>query len=60
MNFNFESLADFLAMRGYARFVWPAYAVALGVLFFNVFGSRRALRRAQQDARRRLAMEKRT
>jgi len=27
-----SSLADYLAMGGYAAFVWPAYAVALAVL----------------------------
>ena len=27
-----EALAQFLAMGGYARFVWPAYAMAVIVL----------------------------
>ena len=29
---NFTSLHDFLAMGGYAAYVWPAYAVFLAVL----------------------------
>ncbi len=55
---NFDSLGEFLSMRGYARFVWPAYAVAIGVLVYNVLGARRALRRGLEEARRRIAMER--
>ncbi len=54
---NFESFAQFLQMGGYARFMWPAYGVALSLLLFNVLGARRALRMAKADARRRLARE---
>jgi heme exporter protein CcmD len=42
----------FWAMGGYARFVWPCFALALGVLFWNLWSARRhhaqALRRAER------------
>jgi heme exporter protein CcmD len=41
-------------MGGYARYVWPAFALALIVMLLNIFWARRSLRRAQIDARRRL------
>jgi heme exporter protein CcmD len=49
-------MKEFLDMGGYAAFVWPAYLVTLAVIAFNVFWARRALARAQQAARRRLAV----
>jgi heme exporter protein CcmD len=54
---NFESFGEFLSMRGYARFVWPAYAVALAGLVLNYVAVRRSLKRAQQEQRRRLAVQ---
>ncbi|MDE2227420.1 MAG: heme exporter protein CcmD [Alphaproteobacteria bacterium] len=39
----------FLAMGGYARFVWPAYAVAVLVLIGLLVESLAAYRRAQRD-----------
>ena len=48
-------MLKFLAMGGYARFVWPAYALTLAVIAFNVLWARRALRQARQEARRRWA-----
>jgi heme exporter protein D len=50
-------MSEFWSMGGYARFVWPSYAVTFAVLFLNVYWARRALRRAREEARRRLAME---
>ena len=47
------SLGEFLAMGGYAEFVWPSYAVVLTVLVWNVIAARRSHRRAVEDARRR-------
>jgi len=47
-------MKEFLDMGGYAAFVWPAYAVTLGVVVLNVVGARRALARAQREALRRL------
>ena len=35
-----DSIAEFFAMGGYARFVWSAYAVTFFVLFVNLLVSR--------------------
>ena len=43
-----KSLHDFLAMGGYAAYVWPSYALAAVVLAANVV---QALRREKQVLR---------
>jgi heme exporter protein CcmD len=48
-------VSHFLAMGGYARFVWPSYAATLLVVILNIVWARRLLTRAQTEARRRLA-----
>jgi heme exporter protein CcmD len=48
----------FLQMGGFAVYVWPAYAVALLLLGLNIAWARRALRRAQLEAQRRLQMQR--
>ncbi|MGJ8515161.1 heme exporter protein CcmD [Carnimonas bestiolae] len=48
----FASLSDFLAMNGYARFVWPAFAVVLGVLVFAALYGRYERRAVLADIRR--------
>jgi heme exporter protein CcmD len=50
-------MSEFLDMKGYGVFVWPAYAIALGALWLNVWIARRQLQSARRDARRRLAMQ---
>ena len=50
-------LAEFIAMGGYAAFVWPAYTVALVVLIGNVIAARGSHRRALAEARRRAAQD---
>jgi heme exporter protein CcmD len=47
-------MKEFLDMGGYAAFVWPAYAVTLGVIALNVIWARRLLAQARTAARRRL------
>ena len=42
-------MSDFLAMGGYARFVWPAYAVAAIVLVGLLVVSLRAYRARQRE-----------
>jgi heme exporter protein D len=42
-----DALDHFLAMGGYARFVWPAYALAVLVLAAMAVQSYRAWRRQQ-------------
>lgn len=34
MKFQFESIADFIAMNGHGPFVWAAYAITFAVLVF--------------------------
>ncbi|MGA7537619.1 MAG: heme exporter protein CcmD [Steroidobacteraceae bacterium] len=46
----------FLDMGGYWAYVWPAYAVTLGVMALNVLWARRLLKRSRQEALRRLAI----
>ncbi|HXQ50355.1 MAG TPA: heme exporter protein CcmD [Stellaceae bacterium] len=43
------ALADFLAMGGYARFVWPAYGAAALVLSWMLVDSVVAYRRRQRE-----------
>ncbi|WP_439816667.1 heme exporter protein CcmD [Zavarzinia sp. CC-PAN008] len=47
-----EKLSDFLAMGGYAAFVWPAFAVAVGILALIAYLSHRTLRRYQVELAR--------
>jgi heme exporter protein D len=51
-----KALLGFLAMGGYARFVWPAYGVALTVLG-GIAGA--SLRRYRQSRRALEALERR-
>jgi heme exporter protein CcmD len=50
-------VSHFLAMGGYAGFLWPAYAATLLVVVLNIAWARRLLARARVDARRRLDMQ---
>jgi len=44
-----ESIDSFLAMGGYAGYVWPAYGLAAIVLIGLLVVSLRRLRRAEAD-----------
>jgi heme exporter protein D len=44
-----DQMAHFLAMGGYAVYVWPAYGVATAVLGFLIVHSILAYRRARRD-----------
>jgi heme exporter protein D len=46
-----SSLSDFLAMGGYALYVWGAYGVTFGVLAWEVALLRSRRRRAQGKVR---------
>jgi heme exporter protein D len=51
-----EAVDHFLAMGGYARFVWPAYAMAIivmGGLLIETIVTYRKRRRALDDAEKR-------
>jgi heme exporter protein CcmD len=47
-------MMHFLAMGGFARYVWPAFALALVVMVLNIVWARGSLRAAQVEARRRV------
>ncbi|MCH8238387.1 MAG: heme exporter protein CcmD [Proteobacteria bacterium] len=42
-----ESLSEFLAMGGYAGFIWPAYLIMAAVLAGLMVASRRSLKSAE-------------
>jgi heme exporter protein D len=44
-----EAIGHFLAMGGYAAFVWPAYGLAALVLAGLLIGSLRGLRKAEAE-----------
>jgi heme exporter protein CcmD len=48
-------MADFFHMSGYAFYVWTSYVVGAGLLLLSVGWARGNLKRAQAEARRRLA-----
>ncbi len=55
---SFESLADFFAMSGYGKYVWPCMLLGFGVVVLNAWLAVRALANARRDARRRLEMNR--
>ncbi|HEV7714317.1 MAG TPA: heme exporter protein CcmD [Steroidobacteraceae bacterium] len=50
-------MSEFFAMGGYAKYVWPSYALVIGAIILNIVWARRALHRARVEARRRVAMK---
>jgi heme exporter protein CcmD len=50
------SNGGFWSMGGYARYVWPCFAVACVVLAWNLWSARRYLAAAKLRAARALAM----
>jgi heme exporter protein CcmD len=50
-------MSHFLYMGGYAAFVWPSYALTMGIVVLNIVWARRSLASASQEARRRLSMK---
>jgi heme exporter protein D len=57
MMIQFHSMAQFLAMGKYAAYVWPSYGLTLLVVVLNVLWAQGLLRQAQNEARRRLALQ---
>ncbi len=47
-------MLKFLAMGGYARYLWPCYALTALVVGLNIRWALRSLRSAQTEARRRI------
>jgi heme exporter protein D len=48
------SLAEYLAMGGYAVYVWPSFGLTLAVLIHNVLAARRYHAAAREQALRRV------
>jgi heme exporter protein CcmD len=51
-------MLKFLAMGGYARYVWPCYVLTAAVFGLNIRWALRSLRAAKTEARRRIASVK--
>jgi heme exporter protein CcmD len=49
-------LKEFIAMGGYAKYVWPAYLLTASVLIINIVIARRSLQAQVESARRRLSL----
>jgi heme exporter protein CcmD len=47
-------MSEFLDMGGYGKYLWPAFALGLGVVVLNLILALNSLARAKQEARRRL------
>jgi heme exporter protein CcmD len=45
-------------MGGYAAYVWPSVGLTVAVMVLNIHWARRAVRRAEALARRRLQMQR--
>jgi heme exporter protein CcmD len=50
------TIGEFLAMGGYARYVWPCFALAISVLLWNVWSARRYHAQALKRVQRAVAM----
>ncbi len=50
------TVGGFFAMGGYARYVWPCFALAIAVLLWNVWSARRYHAQALKRVQRALAM----
>lgn len=46
---QFDSVAEFFAMGGYAAYVWPAFGLAAAVLLGLTIASLKGLRAAETD-----------
>jgi heme exporter protein D len=49
-------VSEFLSMSGYGVYVWPSFALGLGVVVINLVMALNSLASAKQEARRRLEM----
>ena len=42
-------MSEFLDMKGYGIYIWPAYVIALGALWLNIWAARRQQRVAREE-----------
>ena len=58
MRWERADVLQFLAMGGFAPYVWPSVGITVAVMLLNIRWARRAVRNAEALARRRLQMRK--
>jgi heme exporter protein D len=56
---HFESFSDFLAMGGYAPYVWSAYGISTVALLWVLFSSLNRKKRLMADIHNKMAREQR-
>ena len=49
-------MSEFLAMSGYGKYLWPAFALGFGVIVLNYIMAVNSLAKAKLEAKRRLEM----
>jgi heme exporter protein CcmD len=49
-------MSEFFAMSGYAKYIWPSFAIGFGIVALNLVLAVRALASAKQQAKRRMEM----
>ena len=50
---SFDSFSEFLAMSGYARYVWSCFGLTAAVLIYMAWGARRELEAEMVRTKRR-------
>ncbi len=50
-------MSEFLAMGGYAKYVWPAFCITAIVLMVNLLAARRQLRQIRERLQLRLVRQ---
>lgn len=50
-------MSDFLAMGGYAKYVWPSFGITAIVLVLNLLAARRQLRQVRERLQLRLVRQ---
>ncbi|KAB1181327.1 heme exporter protein CcmD [Photobacterium damselae] len=56
---HFDSFSDFIAMGGYAGYVWSGYGISLLALLWILVSSLRKKRRLLADIKNKMAREER-
>ncbi|MGF1680378.1 heme exporter protein CcmD [Photobacterium minamisatsumaniensis] len=54
---HFDSFSDFLAMGGYASYVWAAYGISFGMLLWLTIASLTTKRRLSAEIKNKIARE---
>ncbi|KLV10976.1 MULTISPECIES: heme exporter protein CcmD [Photobacterium] len=56
---HFDSFSDFLAMGGYASYVWSSYGISMAALIWILVSSLRTKRQLAAEIKNKMAREKR-